>query len=226
MKLTTEQIGELYAFTRKKYVQWYDLQTELVDHLAEQITKECEANPSLSFETALEKVYAGFGIFGFGQIVRERTESLQRKQRKLLLKSLVNEFSWPKILRASLVYILFYTLFSNLNFSIVLYSTITILIAVLIRFVVLDNRRKKDMRKPLMLMQSSFTTSVLLVLQYVFIFMPNVYFGDGTLTSSWQISIAAVFFLLGFLTMLASIAVDEKFVNEARTLYPEAFKLV
>ena len=36
MKLTEAHIEELYAFTRKKYVEHYDVQTELVDHLATQ----------------------------------------------------------------------------------------------------------------------------------------------------------------------------------------------
>jgi len=33
-KLTTEQINKLYTFTKKHYVDYYDLQTELVDHLS------------------------------------------------------------------------------------------------------------------------------------------------------------------------------------------------
>lgn len=37
MKLTPEQIQELYKFTRQHYVEHYDVQTELVDHLANDI---------------------------------------------------------------------------------------------------------------------------------------------------------------------------------------------
>ena len=37
MKLTPQQIEQLYQFTRQHYVEWYDLQTELVDHLANSI---------------------------------------------------------------------------------------------------------------------------------------------------------------------------------------------
>ena len=33
-KLTSEQIDQLYLFTRQHFVEYYDLQTELVDHLA------------------------------------------------------------------------------------------------------------------------------------------------------------------------------------------------
>ena len=37
MKLTKEQIQQLYKFTRQHYVEYYDVQTELVDHLANDI---------------------------------------------------------------------------------------------------------------------------------------------------------------------------------------------
>ena len=37
MKLTETHIKELYTFTRQHYVYFYDVQTELVDHLANDI---------------------------------------------------------------------------------------------------------------------------------------------------------------------------------------------
>lgn len=37
MKLSAQQIDQLYAFTRQHFVEWYDLQSELVDHLANAI---------------------------------------------------------------------------------------------------------------------------------------------------------------------------------------------
>ena len=37
MKVNQKQIDELYLFTRQHFVEYYDLQTELVDHLANAI---------------------------------------------------------------------------------------------------------------------------------------------------------------------------------------------
>ena len=37
MELTTKNIEQLYKFTKDHFVDWYDLQTELVDHLANDI---------------------------------------------------------------------------------------------------------------------------------------------------------------------------------------------
>jgi hypothetical protein len=48
MKLSSTQIEKLYAFTRQHYVEYYDLQTELVDHLANAIEAQWEENPGLT----------------------------------------------------------------------------------------------------------------------------------------------------------------------------------
>ena len=53
MKLNPSQIDRLYTFTRQHYVEYYDLQTELVDHLAHAIEAEWEQNSQFSFEEVL-----------------------------------------------------------------------------------------------------------------------------------------------------------------------------
>ena len=46
MKLSSNQIQQLYTFTQQHYVEYYDLQTELVDHLANSIEEQCTENPN------------------------------------------------------------------------------------------------------------------------------------------------------------------------------------
>jgi hypothetical protein len=58
-QLSTEEVQHLFRFTEKKLVRWYDLQIELVDHLASRIEEEQQIDPDLGFEAALEKVYKG-----------------------------------------------------------------------------------------------------------------------------------------------------------------------
>lgn len=72
MKLSTQQIEQLYAFTRQHLVEWYDLQSELVDHLANAIEQEWEQNPNRTFEEILNKEFQKFGVFGFMGVVEER----------------------------------------------------------------------------------------------------------------------------------------------------------
>jgi hypothetical protein len=55
------QIDHLFTFTRQHYVEWYDLQSELVDHLANAIETQWQENPKLSFNEALNKEFK-FGV--------------------------------------------------------------------------------------------------------------------------------------------------------------------
>ena len=57
MKLNEKQVQELFRFTYKKGVRWYDLQCELVDHLALQIEAEISKDHHLSFEEAVKVIY-------------------------------------------------------------------------------------------------------------------------------------------------------------------------
>jgi len=53
MKITENQIEEFYLFTRKYFVEWYDVQSKLVDHLANGIEAQLEENSNLTFEECL-----------------------------------------------------------------------------------------------------------------------------------------------------------------------------
>jgi hypothetical protein len=98
MKLSTEQIERLYQFTRQHYVEYYDLQTELVDHLANAIEEQWQQNPKLSFEEALQIEFKKFGVFGFMDVVEQRQSALNKKYNKLVLNELKTFFSVPKII--------------------------------------------------------------------------------------------------------------------------------
>lgn len=49
-KVSAPQIQQLYIFTQKHYVEWYDVQTELVDHLANGIENQWETNQNISLK--------------------------------------------------------------------------------------------------------------------------------------------------------------------------------
>ncbi|GGC81800.1 hypothetical protein GCM10011508_06370 [Flavobacterium lutivivi] len=111
MKLSAEQIERLYQFTRQHYVEYYDLQTELVDHLANAIEEQWQQNPKLSFENALQIEFKKFGVFGFMDVVEQRQSALNKKYNKLVLNELKTFFSVPKIIGTiSAVGIVFYLL--------------------------------------------------------------------------------------------------------------------
>jgi len=108
LKVNQEQIERLYRFTREHFVEHYDLQTELVDHLSNAIEQEWKENPKLSFEEALQKEFKKFGVFGFMDVVEQRQSALNKKYNLLIWKHFKNFFTIPKIIiTISLVFGLF-----------------------------------------------------------------------------------------------------------------------
>lgn len=96
-KITTKETEELFQFCHKHYVYHYDLQVELVDHLASAIEEQWENNPDLAFEQALRSSFGKFGITGFSKIKQQKQKELTRKYNRLIWKYVLAFFSWPKI---------------------------------------------------------------------------------------------------------------------------------
>ena len=111
--LSSEQIDQLYLFTRQHYVEWYDLQTELVDHLANSIEEQLQENPKLSFETALNIEFKKFAIFGFMDVVEKRQKALTKKYYKLIWKHFIEFFKLPKIILTIFLIQLVYLILKN-----------------------------------------------------------------------------------------------------------------
>ena len=108
MKLTKQQIQDLYNFTRKHYVYWYDLQSELVDHLANDIEQIWQKEPQLSFDEAKQKAFKKFGVFGFMDVVEEKQKALSKRYYKLFWNAFKQFFTIPKIaLTISLFFVVF-----------------------------------------------------------------------------------------------------------------------
>lgn len=97
MKLTSNQIQQLYKFTRQHYVEYYDVQTELVDHLANDIEHIWKEQPNLSFEQARDTSFKKFGVFGFMDVVESRSKALEKKYWKLVWKFFKEFFNIPQI---------------------------------------------------------------------------------------------------------------------------------
>lgn len=130
MKLNEQQINQLYLFTRRHFVEWYDLQSELVDHLANSIEDRWKENPKLTFEEALELEFKKFGIFGFMDVVDERRRFLSKKYSRIIWKHYKEFFRLPKIiLTVSSMYFLYF-LSEKLQDSQYLYLSILAVIGV------------------------------------------------------------------------------------------------
>ena len=111
MKLTDQHIEQLYKFTRQHFVEHYDVQTELVDHLANDIEQIWEENPTLTFEQARDKSFKKFGVFGFMNVVEEKQKQMNKKYRKIIWSYLKQWFTLPKIILTLSSVFIFYFLF-------------------------------------------------------------------------------------------------------------------
>lgn len=111
--LTQNQIQEIYNFVRQHYVVHYDLQTELVDHLANGIEMRREDSPDVSFKEALAIEFRKFGVGGFEEVVRKRQRAMEWRYLKIVMRFYGTYFKPPQILLiAVLIYVLFLVLFA------------------------------------------------------------------------------------------------------------------
>ena len=108
MQLTEKHIEDLMLFTKKHYVPYYDLQMELVDHLANDIEELINANPRLSYEEAKRIAFKKFGVFGFQETIEAKRKALNKRYFKLFLSTFLNYFTIPKIIVSVSFFVLFY----------------------------------------------------------------------------------------------------------------------
>ncbi len=142
MELSQNQIQDLYQFTRKHFVEWYDLQTELVDHLANDIETILQENPHLSFKEARDKAFKKFGVFGFMDIVEQKTKQLNKKYWKLVLHELKLFFTIPKkAISLSLMFGL-YTLLYHFKINRNVFLTLLLLLSIFPLYYVYKYRKE------------------------------------------------------------------------------------
>ena len=108
MKLSEIQIQNLYKFTREHFVYHYDVQTELVDHLANDIEGIWEENPGLSFQEAREKSFKKFGIFGFMDVVESKQKQMNKRYWKIIWRFVSEWFTLPKAMITASIFVALY----------------------------------------------------------------------------------------------------------------------
>lgn len=122
-KISAEQLEQLFEFTRKHYVEYYDLQCELTDHLANAIEERWAVQPGLSFNEALHYEFKKFGIFGFTGIVEKRQLALSKKYNKLIWGYFKEFFTLPKVILTIAMVLVVYRI---LSLSVIAYSVLMV----------------------------------------------------------------------------------------------------
>ncbi len=148
MKLTETHIKELYTFTRQHYVYFYDVQTELVDHLANDIENIWIEKPNLSFEQARDISFKKFGIFGFMDVVESRQNAMNKSYFKTILSvSLKNGFVCLKLFSQLVYRYCLFFLYKNYFFKCLLYSMFQFIVTSIYNFRSnsLNNKHKRNL---------------------------------------------------------------------------------
>ena len=226
MKLTKFQIQQLYTFTQKHYVDWYDVQTELVDHLANGIESHLEQNPNTTFESALNSEFKKFGIMGFSNVIEEKTKALNTHYRKLVWNYFLDFFKLPKIILTLFLVCIYFELFQlmpNKNW-IVIPTCAILFIAPTVFFI---NRTKQIRRTEYHTNKKWLFDSISLQLGGL-VHVLNIGLYNGVFfesISSWPILSQAVFsaaaVLFGMIIYISMCIVSPKLRKEMANQHPE-----
>jgi hypothetical protein len=224
---TQEQISTLFAFCEKHLVHHYDVQVELVDHLANAIEDRMQADKDLSFEAALIEVYAGFGVMGFSQMVKNRVLTLERQYSKQRLRLILAYFTWPKIGLTALVLALLFVTASYFSDVTRYYITVSIQSAAfiyeLVAFLFLYRLRKKQLRKLTMTDTAMELPVIALPFIYYGTFWSRLFFQETTVLGQLQYVLMNGWAMLYVLVTFAYLHVAKKVFNDAAGLFPAAF---
>lgn len=110
-KVTESQIQQIHNYIERCRVDWYDVQIELVDHMANGIENQWESNSSISFNDALDNEFKKFGLSGFQNLIEEKRKGLNKHYRKQVWFYVKEFFTLPKmLLTLFLVWVLFSTM--------------------------------------------------------------------------------------------------------------------
>lgn len=101
--LSPEHISMLHEFCNKKGVRYYEVQLELVDHLANAIEERCSQVEQLTFENALQQVYKDFGVTGFRNLIINKEKLAIKAANKQFRKAIYAYFKLPHLLLSVLL---------------------------------------------------------------------------------------------------------------------------
>lgn len=230
--LTDEQIQELYAYCKRKSINYYDIQVEIVDHMANAIEAKMEANSSLAFKQALEEVHSSFGSFGLREIVDSKTTAMRQKYRKMRKKLFYTYFTFPKIMLAIMILLSVITVDRFLTEYYLVAVIILVALFAVIQFLRVERDKSKFRRtqheKLLMTDPQFFDFSVyylVFILQILTSFFKKPFdlLAGEELRSNIQIYGIVIIMILYIINSLVKIEMLNEVQKEAKNKYPSAF---
>lgn len=217
--LSKEEIQKLVHFTEKKYVDFYDVQIELVDHLASAIEDELRNDQNLTFETALDKVYGRFGIFGFDEVKSRKLAIIEKRNLKIWWLSVCTFFKGPVILLSILLYYFLYQVIKLVSVSdFYPYYSFLLLCANFACAFYYNRQFKQPVKKLAMLATGNIDTGTLTCFIYISGYLMKLLLPES-------IVLPALIYTLFTALIPAFISATAVLRAKAKEMYPEAFIL-
>jgi hypothetical protein len=227
MKISENHITELYKFTREHFVEHYDVQTELVDHLANDIEQTWQAQPGLTFKEARTISFKKFGVFGFMDVVEARQKALEKRYWQIIVQFAKEWFQLPKIILTFMSCFILYQLFTshaseNIFIAILLGYLLACIIKIFQLKVVFKKQTKKTGRKwmleDLIFKQGAgFATILPLYTLQIFSHINGI----TSMSMFWALMLAAFYtavFIIGYVSL---VIVPKKAKELLEETYPE-----
>jgi hypothetical protein len=228
MKLTTNQIDHLFKFTRTHFVYFYDVQSELVDHLANDIETAWSENPELSFDNARDKSFKKFGIFGFMDVIEAKQKQMNKRYWKIILRFAKEWFSIPKIVITGSIFFAFFMLLQIQYSEYIFLATLLILIILEMRIVykVRKQHKEKVVKKDkIFLLESMIGDTKNGYTGFTFVNLFNIIhltkFNFSALHIYWVLVISIVLTLLCILFYVSNYIIPQKAEELLQETYPE-----
>jgi hypothetical protein len=226
--LSKEQIDQLFRFCEKHHVHHYDLQLELVDHLANSIEEKMGADEQLTFEKALDNVYSNFGVMGFAGVAGARAREMDKRYRKLRWKLFVSYFTAPKIAMTLCLFLFLSLPFQFMPVDLLPYLTTAIIIATyfleLFSMGMIRRRIKKQRHKLLIIsMMNEYGWFPLLFFAQIVLSNHIGVFSGNAGTDFRTYEFIMVIITICLISILAYREVVNQLFLEAEKQYPEAF---
>ena len=229
MKLTTSQIDQLFIFTRQHYVEYYDLQSELVDHLANAIEMQWQENPNRSIDEALHIEFKKFGVFGFMDVVEKRQLALRKKYNGLVWQHFKDFFGIPKIILTIAMTLLLFTFIKLSLFKEWILVGFYILLLGFAFYEMFKHRKRRKERKKLnekkwlfeeiINQYGTFSTTIILPINLL---VQLINHGDNFLTNDyWILGISFLFVLFSLVLFIVFKIIPSKICIYLEATYPE-----
>lgn len=233
-QVSQEEVLALHQFCIRHFVSHYDVRLELVDHLASSIENIWAQDPGVSFQAALEKVYAAYGKTGFRKLMREKELVIENTFNNGIFKVLRSFFSWPQVVCLLVLIVLcgyFFKFFGENNAYTPTIFCIFLLSAVFVFFIataIFFYKKKKSLTKPLLATNIYFDHLYLFIIDTAIINKILTFVIDGMHTGNYyspgKYIFTVVLCIISLLTNAAKIKYVRDTFRKAEQNYPMAFK--